>query len=229
MISSLKLSILLSAMAQVESGGNPHAFNYHEQAYGLLQIREQALKDVNKYRLQSYRLEDAFDPDHARDIAAHYLRIWCPVANRYSFEDAARIYNGGPAGWWKLSTLRYWYRVKTELERRGLDSRDTILETQPNLTQKWQPQLTNPLPAAPSPSTPGTTVVFSLPSGRATPSRFVLNVNAEMVQLSPSFTFTIKPSAPKPAPQPASPPPTSAPAKTPAPAVVFELHWNDTR
>lgn len=225
MISSLKLSILLSAMAQVESGGNPHAFNYYEQAYGILQIREDAVADVNKYRLQSYKLDDAFDPGHARDIAAHYLRLWCSAAGKYSYEDAARIWNGGPTGWWKLSTLAYWYKVKAELERRGLDSRDTILETKPI----WQHPPTKQSPAARSASTPDTANEFSSPSVRVTSFRFVWNGNAETVQLSPSLTFTIRPSAPKLAPRPASPRPTSAPAKTPAPAVVFELHWNDTR
>ncbi len=219
MISAVKLSVLLSVLSSVESDDNRYAYNREEQACGILQIRQPVISDVNKYCFSTLRAEyvlgDAFDPTLARDIASNYLRLWCNSAQKYSLEDAARIWNGGPEGWWKLSTLPYWRKVEAELKKRGLDSHDTIAA--------WQPPQTKQSPAAPSAFTLGTTAASSSRSDLATSFTFVLSASAARASPSTSFTFTIKPSASRPAPPPASRPPTSPPVRILVVAPLFEL------
>lgn len=221
MISAVKLSLLLSVLSTVESNDRADAFNYDEQAYGILQVRAPAIDDVNRICCLPYSLEDTFNPRIAREVAGRYLELWCDANRQYSFEDAARIWNGGPDGWWKLSTLPYWRKVEAEFKRRGLDSRGTILE--------WQPPRTKQLPGELWVRIPGTAGACSSRSDLATPFRFVWNENEAKAPPSVSFTFTIKPSASKPVPRPASQPPTSRPVRILVVDPSFEIHWNDTR
>ena len=66
-----------------------------------------------------YAHEDAFNRDLAIDIFKIYMGIY---ANKYrlqrepTFEDIARIHNGGPDGWQKDSTKPYWEKVKKYLD-----------------------------------------------------------------------------------------------------------------
>jgi hypothetical protein len=89
------------------------------------------IDDVNRLCLRSYALDDALDPQKAHAIAEQYLRIWCASSNQYSFESAARIWVGGPDGWWQLSSLPYWKKVKQEMLRRGLNPGIDLLDNEP--------------------------------------------------------------------------------------------------
>ncbi len=204
MIVEAKLALLLSVLATVESGNNTHAWNQAEDAVGILQIRQPVIDDVNKYCLQDYQLGDAYYRNYSKAIASHYLRLWCAAANQYSFEDAARIWNGGPDGWWELSTLPYWEKVKREMAKRGIPE-NARLDTC-GIMAAWQPPQTKQSPAAPSAFIPDTTVASSSLSAPATSFTFVLNASAAKASPSTSFTFTIRPSASRPAPPPASRP-----------------------
>lgn len=225
MISTAKLYLLLSALATVESNNNSHAFNYEEQAYGILQVRQPVIDDVNRYCLKSYSIDDAFIRHRAFRIAELYLVLWCSAERQYSLEDAARIWNGGPEGWWKLSTLPYWRKVEAELQRRGLDSRATLLDSH-DIILAWQPPQTKQSPAARSAFTLDTTAASSSRSDLATSFRFVWNASEATEPRSTSFTFTIKPSASRPARPPASPPPTSRPVQIHVVGDAFEFTLN---
>jgi hypothetical protein len=229
MISTAKLTLLLSAMATVESGDNPNAYNARENAHGILQIRQCVLDDVNRHNWIKVNISAAYYPPSARDIARSYLEYWCSYNQQYSFESAARTWNGGPDGWWKLSTLPYWAKVKKELEARGLDSADTILATptQPKAapTQTWQPPQINPLPAGPSTSTPATAGESLSRSDLVTTFRFALNASEAKELRSVSVHFTIKPSESKPAVPRVLQPPTLVPAKIRGDGVVFKIKF----
>jgi len=137
MISAVKLSILLSAMAMVESGGNPNAFNYEEQAVGLYQIRPPVVLDVNRVYKTEYQLEDAFDPVKADRIARLYLTYWTAMHRQDSIESAARIWVAGPDGWWQLSSLPYWEKIKRELRRNKYSIAPPLSDTSDRSVQRF--------------------------------------------------------------------------------------------
>lgn len=71
------LTVDLQAIKQIESGGNPAAYNRTSQARGLYQITPICLADYNQYHKHNQhrdiREEDLFDPVVNEKIAAWYL------------------------------------------------------------------------------------------------------------------------------------------------------------
>lgn len=114
----LDLDRLIPALEQVESGGNPDARGDGNRAWGILQIWEVVIQDVNRVKGTSYVHADAFDPEKARAICRAYLSIYCTprrLGRQPTMEDAARIWNGGPNGHKKPATLKYWAKVQRRL------------------------------------------------------------------------------------------------------------------
>ena len=108
----LNLSVLLALLSTVESNNNRYAVNQSEGAYGILQIRQCVLDDVNSYYGKSFTLEDCFSPTVSRWVCLRYLERWDALG---SYEEAARTWNGGPRGPTKKSTEKYWKKVKSLL------------------------------------------------------------------------------------------------------------------
>jgi len=108
------LDDLLRAIATVESNNDPNAFNAKEDAAGLYQIRPIYLADVNRLLgYPRYKLADRYDPVLAKEMVVIYLRHY---GKNKSIEAMARIHNGGPRGYKKTSTLRYWQKIKRTME-----------------------------------------------------------------------------------------------------------------
>jgi len=107
------------ALIQVESGNRDDIIGDNGKAYGCLQIHAGYVQDVAHHSGIPYAHEDAFNRDLAIDIFKIYMGIY---ANKYrlqrepTFEDIARIHNGGPDGWQKDSTKLYWEKVKKYLD-----------------------------------------------------------------------------------------------------------------
>lgn len=62
-------------------------------------------------------MHDAYDKRTSEEIALLYLTYWGKEYTRNtgkipSYEQYARIWNGGPKGWKKASTLEYWKKVR---------------------------------------------------------------------------------------------------------------------
>lgn len=114
-----KIDRLVSAVCMVESGGNDFVIgdkHLKEPAYGRLQIREPVCRDVNRRFGTSYRaIECLGNQARSVEIFKKYLSIYMA---EFSYEKGARLWNGGPKGPWKNSTLAYWAKVKKELIRR---------------------------------------------------------------------------------------------------------------
>jgi len=105
--------LLLAAMIQVESGGISQ-INHQEQAYGVLQIRQGALDDVNQSCGTRITLQDCLRNETiSRWVCVQYARRY----GAQTMEGIARTHNGGPAGPSKVSTRAYWNRVKRELRK----------------------------------------------------------------------------------------------------------------
>lgn len=118
---NLPLAFLL-AIVQVESGGNDQAMGKAGEM-GALQIGMMARADINLRRVADGRMpfawDAALDREQAYQMAREYLSLYC-TAQRLGREptlfDAARIWNGGPLGYAKASTLEYAARVMAVYE-----------------------------------------------------------------------------------------------------------------
>ena len=96
---------LLKSVAYVESRNNPKAFNKHESAHGLYQIKGWVAASMG------YRVADCYDPARATWMIKDY---WTRVKVT-SDEEACRLWNGGSSGMSKHCTLGYWNRVRNHM------------------------------------------------------------------------------------------------------------------
>lgn len=120
--------IFLAALIAVESGGDRTAVgdrNLRNRAYGVCQIRQPYLDDVNRIAGTDWTMRQV--------AASESLSRWCVVVyvrhygRRYTRmtgkgltpEVAAGLHNGGPNGWRKGATGPHWKKVRREMVRRG--------------------------------------------------------------------------------------------------------------
>ena len=108
-----------TAIETVESGGDPKAWKKDEDARGIIQIRPIYVADANRILgVERFKHDDAFDPVKAWQmfevVTSHYIRAY---GYADTFETRARIHNGGDKGPTRKSTLKYWRRVREEMER----------------------------------------------------------------------------------------------------------------
>lgn len=87
-----------------------------------LQIRDICVEDVNRIYGTSYTMRDAYNIIKSEEIALLYLYYWGrqyfkKTGKEPTHEVFARMWNGGPNGWKKYSTLKYWNKVKKELNK----------------------------------------------------------------------------------------------------------------
>ena len=111
-----KLRLKTKALINVESSNNDNAYRSCEGAAGCLQIRRTMVRDVNRILRrqksnQQYTYEDRWD----RQKSIEMFNIYCDHYNLVTPEEKARCWNGGPRGLQKLSTKRYWEKVKKQL------------------------------------------------------------------------------------------------------------------
>lgn len=90
------------------------------KAYGCLQIRKPCVDDVNKACGTKYKAEDCLgNRELSFWIFERYMELYATkarIGRDPTDQDRARIWNGGPNGWKKKSTLEYWKKVKKALE-----------------------------------------------------------------------------------------------------------------
>ena len=104
------LAPLFAALAQVESGNGKTSQN-------IYQITERFVDDVNRISTEEkFVYSDRYDRKRSERMMEIY---WVYYVARYidatgrdpTWETLARIHNGGPDGWNKYATKRYWRRV----------------------------------------------------------------------------------------------------------------------
>ena len=116
---------LLPILCQVESGNNPAALGDYSRgeyrAVGCLQIWKIVVDDVNRIqkkevfaykdrsdRLKSLRMAEIYLTHYGRHLEKKGVEV--------NIEVLSRVWNGGPNGYKKKSTEKYWKKVKKELE-----------------------------------------------------------------------------------------------------------------
>ena len=104
------LDKLITKIYVVESGGrlNPPDGD-GGRAVGALQLHKCVIDDVNFYYGQNFTYTDRHDLNKAKQIAKLYIAMWM---HKQREEIAARIFNGGPRGWQKKSTDKYWQKIQ---------------------------------------------------------------------------------------------------------------------
>lgn len=114
---------LLPFLAQVESANDPNAIGDNGRAVGILQIHKCVVDDVNRILgADVFKYSDRKNQGLSWRIAGIYLGHYGRHYERLTGKSAthevlARIWNGGPDGWKKPSTLKYWKRVQKELKK----------------------------------------------------------------------------------------------------------------
>ena len=112
---------LLNALVWVESSRNEKAVGDNGKAVGLLQLHKIYVDDVNRILGKNrYSYMDRWNPKKSVEMTVVYLKHY---GNRYerltgkkaSYEILARIHNGGPNGWKKAGTTKYWHKVREHL------------------------------------------------------------------------------------------------------------------
>ena len=109
---------ILFAIAMIESSGNPNAINESEQAFGLYQLRQIYIDDVNRTQGTNFTHQDAFDVEKAEQIVMLYTTYWCKKRNLpLTAENICRFHNGG-SGWIfkPHKTDRYWNKCKIVID-----------------------------------------------------------------------------------------------------------------
>lgn len=103
---------LVNAIIYVESRGDVNAHNVSEDAVGVLQIRPIMVKEVNRVLgFDKYTLQDRWDKQKSIEMF-NVIRQTTPNPTN---EKIARNWNGGPNGYKKKSTLKYWQKVQQQL------------------------------------------------------------------------------------------------------------------
>ena len=112
---------LIPALIAVESGGDAQCVGDGGDALGVLQIRQICVDDINRILGGHwYTHHDAIDPDVSKQICIRYLIHYGAAYEVETYGPAtaevlARIWNGGPRGWAKQSTEKYWKKVEVQL------------------------------------------------------------------------------------------------------------------
>lgn len=126
MLFGIALAPLYAAIAQVESENGRTSDNVY-------QISLAYLNDVNRIIAEKYKVDGMsihpayFYPNEVESRSAselmmrvyweHYgYRYYMETRNLPTTEVLARIHNGGPNGWKRPTTLRYWHKVKAAME-----------------------------------------------------------------------------------------------------------------
>jgi hypothetical protein len=116
----------------VESENNPLAIGDGGMSYGDRQIQQVAIDDVNRYYGTQYTHQDAFDPACSEEIFELYTKYWAAKLEKRekraaTEEDIVRIWNGGPRGWKRDSTLKYLKKYKKYKKKHSMNKRKALV------------------------------------------------------------------------------------------------------
>lgn len=113
------LCTLILALWAVESEGAKYPPPGALGEVGPLQIRPILVDDLNRLG-HSFTYADRHDLEKSKAMCRIYLAHYATrqrIGREPTAQDMARIWNGGPRGWRKPSTLPYWRKVRHELNK----------------------------------------------------------------------------------------------------------------
>ena len=113
--------LFLTVLAITESLNSQAAIgdqHLQDKAYGVYQIRQIYLNDVNWIAGTDFTMDDVRrNPAIATWCVITYVKYWGKIYERQmqkplTMEVACRIHNGGPSGWRKSATDAHWERFR---------------------------------------------------------------------------------------------------------------------
>lgn len=112
-----RLDKVMAAIIQVESKGNPRAFNKSGNCAGILQITPVLVRQCNIWLKQKkskkrYSLQDRFSKEKSVEMFYMIQDYYNP---KHDIEKAIRLWNGGP-NYTKRGTQRYYNKVIRHLK-----------------------------------------------------------------------------------------------------------------
>ena len=110
-------------LATIESNCNPSAVGDNFEALGMLQMHPAYVRDASEFANENWKHTSALDELTAIRIFRAYMARYATeerLGRPVTYEDIARIHNGGPNGYKKLSTIPYWNKVKCLLEQQSM-------------------------------------------------------------------------------------------------------------
>jgi len=115
-------SPVVDAIIQVESKGNPKAFNKNGNCAGILQITPGLVKQCNtwleaKKSKKRYTLADRYDVKKSKEM---FVMVQSYYNKSNNVEKAIRIWNGGP-GYTIKGTNGYLNKVMKYYKKKGTD------------------------------------------------------------------------------------------------------------
>tara|TARA_Y100000034_G_scaffold56340_1_gene69011 strand:+ start:732 stop:1154 length:423 start_codon:yes stop_codon:yes gene_type:complete len=108
-------SDLLDAICQVESDCDSGAVGDGGDSIGAYQIQWAYWYDAVEFSGIGGNYEDVLNKEYARKIILAYWDRYATkkrLGHEPTLEDLARIHNGGPNGYKKESTVKYWEKTK---------------------------------------------------------------------------------------------------------------------
>ena len=112
---------LVDALIIVESSGQDDAVGDNGNAIGCLQIWEIYWIDATERSGIGGSYKDCFKRDYAIKVFDAYMKRYAREAwtnpEKFDAEKVARIHNGGPRGYKKKATKKYWEKVQKALDR----------------------------------------------------------------------------------------------------------------
>ena len=128
---------LLDAIEWVESRGDANAVGDNGKAIGSFQLHKIYVDDVNRIsrlrHIDKYSYPSQWKYYHresrpcSRTMVREYLKYYATkerIGRSPTLEDMARIHNGGPAGWRKKSTKKYWLKVKNRMAAKYINPKE---------------------------------------------------------------------------------------------------------
>lgn len=111
---------LVNAIIEVESGGDNNAIGDNGRAIGCMQIWKCVWEDVkHNEEFKGLEYEDVKKREVALKVFHAYMKRYATkkrLGREPTDEDRARIWNGGPNGYKKKCTEKYWSKVRKVME-----------------------------------------------------------------------------------------------------------------
>jgi hypothetical protein len=105
-----------NAVCWVESKGDPRAIGDNGDAIGIAQIHKEVVDDCNRILgKKKYCYQDRWNVVKSREMFRIYVRYYAPTGGP---EQWSRIWNGGPKGNKKRSTIVYWKQVQELMKKK---------------------------------------------------------------------------------------------------------------
>ena len=107
------LVLLIACMSLVESGGNTNAWNAKECAIGLLQIRHQAVADINRHYHVSFSQADYKNAG----LSAWAVLAYGHIYHARTPEQYAELWQSGPRKRGCKASREYWRKVQAMMKK----------------------------------------------------------------------------------------------------------------